>query len=257
MKFLDFRYYDGIDYHKIPITESFKIEAVRLISKELKRLFDNRMDMKLTYFAFNDFLYTGQTIMDKLPKTAISPNISTVDDFIVGYGGGARRYHFKLTIKNNLNEEKVDISKEIQKDEYSFILEAYPEVYESLSKYIDAINTRKNIKYFTEYPFGVKIIHPGLDCEIKVKFNEPLTKESKAEFINNALEAISEFNEANEKGGDSKGLIHNVLKVKSENNTSDNLTFVVDLGSAGEDGLRVFFNSFESSDFSIDIVEIK
>lgn len=258
MKFLNYSYYDGMNYHTLPITESFKKEAIRLISNELKRLFHNRMDMKLTYLTFDTFVFPGQSYLDNLPKISTESNISTVDNFIVGYGGGARVFRFRLKIINNLDKDSVDIFKEIQKDEYTFILEPHrdPSYMEDLNNYIDAINARKNIKYFTEYPFSVKIIHPGLDCEIKVRFNEPISKELKAEFINKTLEVISQFNNSNEKDAD-KGLIHNVLKVKSENTSSDNLTFVVDLGSSGEEGLRVFFNSFESSEYDIDIVEVK
>lgn len=260
MKFLDFGYWENNVSHKIEISDSFKKAAIRQIGKQLMRMFQGKINLNLSYITFDKFIFNDESYKDKLPKPTSVKGVFKVDKFTIGYGGGAMAFFGELIIRNTNYDEGDDelpLDEEIQIDEYIFNFEFYESSYKSLSDLIEAINKQKKISVFTDYPFFVKFYYPGIDCEIKVKFEEKQSKDSKALFISIVSEAIEAFNAANESGENSKGLIHNVVNIKSEKTNSDNLTFVVDLGSAGEEGLKVFFKAFEDTQIPIEIVEVK
>lgn len=181
------------------------------------------------------------------------------ENFKMFYGGSAFAYPGELLIKDTKKrvEEYLPLDREIEKDEYIFEFRFYEHILPSVEKLVEGIIKRKNIKLFTEFVFAVKMQSPGLDCEIKVSFSEVQTKENKSIFVSKVIDAVRIYNFANEEGKNSTGLIHNIIKVKSEKTTSDSLTFVVDLGSSGEEGLKVFFKAFEESKFEIESVEVK
>lgn len=259
MRFLDFGYWKDNESIRVNISESFKKEAMRQIGKQLKKDFSSVLDLKQVALSFDSFFNEQEGYLSRLPQLDIQKGIYQVRKFKMYYGGSAMAYSGELTIIDTKGriEDMLPLDREIEKDEYIFDFNIYEYVLPSVLKLVENLIKRKDIKLFTEFSFPVKVYSPGLDCEIKVNFEEIQSKEHKSKFISSVFDSISEFNKENESGEDSKGLIHNVLKMKSEKTNSDSLTFVVDLGSAGEEGLKVFFKAFEESLIEIDFVEVK
>lgn len=265
MRFLDFGYsiWDEIEktnsFHSIIISESFKKEVMRQIGNQLVKKYSNLFDLKLITLNFYNFRFDPVKNNNSLPKFIEKYGYYKAMNFGMFYGGSAMFYDGELTIidTKGRKEELLPLDREIEKDEYIFEFRFYEHVLPSVEKLVEGIIKRKNIKLFTEFVFAVKMQSPGLDCEIKVTFSEVQTKENKSIFISKVIDAVRIYNLVNEEGKNSTGLIHNIIKVKSEKTTSDSLTFVVDLGSSGEEGLKVFFKAFEESKFEIESVEVK
>lgn len=267
MKFLDFNFglkgMKEYTYHSIPISESFKKEAIRQLGLKLKKDYEGILDLKLVSFRFCSFYFDPINNNETLPKFLEEQAVYIAKQFGMFYGGSAMCYEGDLIIKkSDLNYESTcngdlfRLDQEILRDQYVFEFQVYDYVLPSLMKLIENIKTRKNIKVLSSFTFPVKMINPGIDCEIKVRFEEKIDKESKASIIKAVINEVDKFNITNLKEPDSKGLIHNVLKIKSESTFSDNMTFVVDTGSAGEEGIKVFLKALQKSNFPVNEVEI-
>jgi hypothetical protein len=267
MKFLDFNFgLKGLmeyTYHSIPISESFKKEAIRQLGFKFKKDFEGILDTKKISLTFDSFNFDPIKNNETLPKFLEEQALYVAKKFGMFYGGSAMCYDGDLTIKkSDLNYESIcdgdlfQLDQEILSNQYVFEFQVYDYVLPSLMKLIENIKTRKNIKILSSFIFPVKMINPGIDCEIKVRFQEKIDKESKASIINAVIEEVDKFNTTNLKDPDSKGLIHNILKIKSESTFSDNMTFVVDTGSAGEEGIKAFLKALQKSNFHVHEVEI-
>lgn len=242
------------------ISKSFKKELKRCLFKELRKFFGKSANFSMIYVQFcgDSGWGWGHTKEELLLKPySIDLNISYSNRFNVSF---KPHYGHNVTIfvKNILGGFPIlDPTIEVEPNSLEITLEFNEKVFKSLSELFERDFRSKNFLSYEWCTFPVKMQSSGLDCEIKVSFLEVQTKENKSIFISKVIDAVRIHNFANEEGKNSTGLIHNIIKVKSEKTTSDSLTFVVDLGSSGEEGLKVFFKAFEESKFEIESVEVK
>jgi hypothetical protein len=246
--------------HNFIISKSFKKELIRCLSIELKRQFGKNINLNKIYIQFcgKTGWGEGETKEELLLKPVPSVNnISYANNFKVGFS--PHYGHTALLMVGNLKWDFpiLDPTEEVEPNSLVMTLEFGKGDLESLRELFKRDFKSRDLVLYQGCSFPIKFNSLGTDCEIKVRFEEKQDKDSKAKVISIVAEAIEAFNAANESEENSKGLIHNVVNIKSEKTNSNNLTFVVDLGSAGEEGLKVFFTAFENTQIPIEIVEVK
>ncbi len=260
MKIDDTRYMAGRESFYLVPSKSFKKELIRNLSKDLLNRFGIGLDLKKIIGLFGHInhrrLGVEPSFFDLHPTD--DPRVSKARMFTIVYSPHFSHYA-SLFIKNLNNENYyLDVSQEVKPNSMKAYLEFEDHDIESINKLISRDLKSKNIRLFSEYKFPVKVYGLHLTCEIKVQFLEQFTVDDKKRIVNNVLGDIESFNKKNEilKEGH-YGLIHNVIEIKSQNRKGSSLSFIVDLGSSGELGLKCILESLNSLDVSVDFVEVK
>lgn len=249
----------GEQYSLLPST-SFKKELVRSLSLDLKTTFGVGLDLKkiIGRFGHANYQFLGVSIeyFDLVPQS--KPGLSRAKGFSITY-----LPHFSfdtiLYIKNKKSDEFIlDPTREFSLNSFEAYLRFEKSSISSFNELISRDLKSKNIRLFSEYKFPVKIYGLQLTCEIKVQFLEQFTVDDKKRIVNNVLGDIESFNKKNESLKEGHyGLIHNVIEIKSQNRKGSSLSFIVDLGSSGELGLKCILESLNSLDVAVDFVEVK
>ncbi len=246
--------------HAFVISSSFKKELLRNLSKDLREKFGVGLDLKkiIGFFGHRNHSRLGvePNYFDLLPLQ--KPGLSMAKMFTVVYS--PHYSHFtNLFIQNlNVGEYILDPSKDVEVNSFEAFLEFEEFDIVSINKLIERDLKSKKIRLFTEYRFPVKAYMLQLDCELKVQFSDSLSPDEKTAIVYNVLADIERFNGKSESLKDGHiGLIHNVLEVKSQNKKGPNISFVVDLGSSGELGLKCILESLNTLDVPIELVEVK
>lgn len=226
------------EFVTIEISKSFKKELKEKMTKLLKPLIENYIDIRKMMITIEDF-----------PQGIHDTNIMYCKDFCIT---NPYVYTVRGTLywKSKTLNQPINLTDEVEKGSLEFWIENRE--YDFLDYLVKNLieNAHLRQKFYLEgYRFAVEVQMMDINSTMKVYFNEPLTEELKAKVENLLNHEVETFN------GEGNGIIHSLGLTEFKKNKY--LKFQIDYGSSGEEGINLLFDTLNKSEFDIRKIEVK
>lgn len=238
------------DWFDIKISKSLKKVIMEGVLKQLKHEFGYGVDQKVIYLSFENDLKNHPLLPHKTERVSFSP------DFKIGYYSP---YVFLCTLylRNGINNEYIlNLDEELKDTEN---IQVWYEMDENqkqgLSKRINEVNIWNKVSVIPDYNYPVKVISGGIDSTLKVQFSQVLPVEEKRKFFDTLEDKRTFYNERED--NEHQGIIHSMEVEKGLTRSGNNMSFILDLGSAGEPGLKYILKVIQDTNMPVEYMEIR